>query len=95
MPLSESSAAKLRAVIAEVAPLMSGLSGTEQACVLGGACERAGINPTWGELVAFLQAEPVRGPTERGGRHRILSTNTPSACPACARVVEGYERGTL
>lgn len=67
MTLCDAQAARLRAAVVDVAAQMPGLSGPEQAYVLGRACERAGINPTWGELRAFLHAEPMRGLIEREG----------------------------
>jgi hypothetical protein len=66
MAMSDADAAKVRAVIREIAPQMPGLSGPEQACVIGLACVRAGISPTWGEWAAFLRELQARGPIERG-----------------------------
>ena len=48
MSPSEADAAKLRAVLKEIAPQMCGRSGPEQAWALGAACGRAEINPAWG-----------------------------------------------
>jgi hypothetical protein len=65
MPLSDAYAARLREVAEEIAPQMPGLSGTEQACVLGIACQHAGISPTWGEWAAFLREMQRTAPERR------------------------------
>jgi hypothetical protein len=74
MPLSDADAATLRDIVAEIAPQMPGLSGPEQACVLGLACVRARVSPTWGEWATFMRELQTRDPSffeqQAGGLYR-------------------------